>query len=452
MRLLFTIGLLFLLGGCANYPTASFTADLTPAEDVAFRYGLNPAWWGIYADPDLDRLVATALERNADYARSAIAINRALYRARLLSADLVPSFSADASAGSTRALDNGNSSRSYASEFGVSYEVDLWQKLRNAADAQEWEYRATVLDRESARLALVNNVVDAYFDLRYLDQAIRVTEDSVERYGRLLELTRVRYELGKADSVEPLQAEQSLLAARTSLADLQTQRKQTEQTLRDLLDLRPAAALATGSGDLMTAKTAEVNLEVPVAALAARPDIQASDARLQSAFNTRESDRASWSPSITVGSTLRASSGRASNLFDVPFLAGTVKINFPFLQWNTIRWNIKISEADFEEARLDFTESVTTALNEVDTAYYAYKNSRRILEHTIAKHERDVRIGDYYQTRYMLGAAELKDYLDALNTADSSMLSALEAKYTTIRYENQIYKAMGGRYEPVRTH
>lgn len=129
-----------------------------------------------------------------------------------------------------------------------------------------------------------------------------------------------------------------------------------------------------------------------------------------------------------------------------------MKINFPFLQWNTIRWNIKISEADFEEARLDFTESVTTALNEVDTAYYAYKNSRRILEHTIAKHERDVRIGDYYQTRYMLGAAELKDYLDALNTADSSMLSALEAKYTTIRYENQIYKAMGGRYEPVRTH
>ena len=66
-----------------------------------------------------------------------------------------------------------------------------------------------------------------------------------------------------------------------------------------------------------------------------------------------------------------------------------------------------------------------------------------------SKHQKDVRIGEYYQTRYDLGAAELKDYLDALNTADNSMLSALEAKYRVIRYENQIYKAMGGRYERI---
>ena len=64
------------------------------------------------------------------------------------------------------------------------------------------------------------------------------------------------------------------------------------------------------------------------------------------------------------------------------------------------------------------------------------------------KHQKDVRT-EYYQTRYDLGAAELKDYLDALNTADNSMLSALEAKYRVIRYENQIYKAMGGRYERI---
>ena len=452
MKLLLTATLLLFLGGCANYPADSFTADLVPVETVASRYSLNPAWWGRYEDKELDRLVAMALERNTDYIRSAIAINRALYQARLLSADLVPSFSADMGADSTKALDNGASSRNYLSEFGVSYEIDLWQRLRNAASAQEWEYKATILDRESARLALVNNVVDTYFSLRYLGQSIRVTEESVQRYAKLLELTQARYELGKADSVEPLQAEQSLLAAKTSLADLQTRYRQAEQTLRDLLALRPSDPFSLTSGDLLTTRTAEVDLDVPVAALAARPDIQASEARLQGAFKNLQSERASWYPSITVGSTLSASSTSSSALFDVPFLAGTVKINFPFLQWNTIRWNIKLSEADFEEAKLNFTESVTTALNEVDAAYYAYQKSRQILEHTLAKHEKDVRIGEYYQIRYMLGASELKDYLDALNTADTSMLSALEAKYTTIQYENQIYKAMGGRYEPRETH
>lgn len=82
-----------------------------------------------------------------------------------------------------------------------------------------------------------------------------------------------------------------------------------------------------------------------------------------------------------------------------------MRVSFPFLQWNTIRWNIKISEADFESAKLDFTQAVTSALNEVDTAYFSYANAQRSLENTLSKHQKDVRIGEYYQTRYDLGAA-----------------------------------------------
>ena len=129
--------LLLGLGACATYPTEALKADLLPAQTVAARYSLNTSWWTGYNDADLDRLVETALARNVNLARSAIAVNRALYQARLLSADLVPTFSADASAQASHNLDNGNAARSYQSEFGVSYEVDLWQRLRNAANAQE---------------------------------------------------------------------------------------------------------------------------------------------------------------------------------------------------------------------------------------------------------------------------------------------------------------------------
>ena len=422
---LFAALLVLGLGGCANYPMGSLKTDLLPAEDVAARYSLNTAWWKGYHDADLDRIVVLALERNVDLALSAIKVNRALYQARLLSADLVPSFSANASAAASHNIDNGNAARSSQTEFGVSYEVDLWQKLRNAANAQEWEYKATMEDREAARLALVNSVADTYFELKYLD------------------------EFGKVASVEPLQAQQSLLSARNSLLDLQDRQNVARQTLRDLLNIRPGENPAIGNADLMSYPTVGVDLDVPVAALSARPDIRASEARLQSAFKTLESDRASWYPTISIGSTLGTSSSTSSKVFDLPLLAGTVRVSFPFLQWNTIRWNIKISEADFESAKLDFTQAVTSALNEVDTAYFSYANAQRSLENTLSKHQKDVRIGEYYQTRYDLGAAELKDYLDALNTADNSMLSALEAKYRVIRYENQIYKAMGGRYERI---
>mgnify|MGYP005965098109 CR=1 FL=1 len=171
---LFAALLVLGLGGCANYPMGSLKTDLLPAEDVAASYSLNTAWWKGYHDADLDRIVALALERNVDLALSAIKVNRALYQARLLSADLVPSFSANASAAASHNIDNGNAARSYQTEFGVSYEVDLWQKLRNAANAQEWEYKATMEDREAARLALVNSVADTYFELKYLDESFKV--------------------------------------------------------------------------------------------------------------------------------------------------------------------------------------------------------------------------------------------------------------------------------------
>lgn len=200
---------------------------------------------------------------------------------------------------------------------------------------------------------------------------------------------------------------------------------------------------------LMSYPTVGVDLDVPVAALSARPDIRASEALPAKRLQDAGVGPRKLVPTISIGSTLGTSSSTSSKVFDLPLLAGTVRVSFPFLQWNTIRWNIKISEADFESAKLDFTQAVTSALNEVDTAYFSYANARRSLENTLSKHQKDVRIGEYYQTRYDLGAAELKDYLDALNTADNSMLSALEAKYRVIRYENQIYKAMGGRYERI---
>lgn len=444
--LLFSGLFLGLLSGCANYPTAEFTADIIPAERLAERFRLDRDWWKSYADPDLDRIMTLAFTRNIDFARTAVSVNRALYRANLLGEELVPAFSADSTSSATRQLDSGSVQRSFQSQAGLSYELDLWMKLRNAASAQEWEYRATVEDLDSARLALINAVTDAYFTWRYLAQSIAVTEISTVRYERLLELTQLRYELGTAARVEPLQAEQSLLSTRNNLVSLRTEKAVAEQTLRDLLNLRPDEALSIGIDDLLAATTVPVDFNVPVAALAARPDIHAAESRLQSAFKTLQSNSASWYPTVSIGSTLGATSEQAVTSFTTPFLTGLVKVTFPFLQWNTLRWNIKISEADFETAKLTFIESVTTALNEVASAYVSSGNARETLRNTLAKHEKDVQITAYYRMRYDLGAAELKDYLDAQNTEDTSLLAALNAKYTLIRYENLVYKALGGRY------
>jgi NodT family efflux transporter outer membrane factor (OMF) lipoprotein len=452
------LSLTVLLCGCAGkYASEPLTSAIASAEDVARTHQLNTAWWLGYGSPELNQLVSLALARNVDLALSAIAVNKALYSTRRLRTDLLPAFSASASASSTANLAvNQNSQygqtqsgdQSWKGEGSVKYELDLWQRLRNASDAADWEHKATVEDLHSARLALIHSVVEAWFTLLYTKQALAVTQKSFDDYQRILSVVQSRYALGKATPEEPLQAEQALLSTQNSLANLRIQQAEALQTLRNLLNLHPNEEVALGQKGLLALPALGVDLTVPIAALGARPDIHAAEARVQKAFKTVQSDQAAWYPRISVGSTLSLSADSAQTFFNVPLLAGLVSLSLPFLDWNTLYWNVKISEADFESAKLELVKSVTTALNEVDAACAAYVQAQHIVRQTQAEHQRSLRIAQYYKMRYEQGSAALKDYLEVQASAFTAEVNMLAAKKDLISRENNIYKAVGGRYEP----
>ena len=445
MRLIPCTLLCLIIAGCATQTTTIPDMGVIPQQTIVAGYKIDSEWWKTYHDENLNKLVAVALENNIDLKKSAITVNKALYEANLLGQNLVPEFSGSLGASVSNNMKAGQTSHNYTSELGVSYEIDLWRKLSSAASAQEWEYKATQQDMETTRLALINNVVDSYFHLVYLNQAIRVTEENIGFYTQLLQIINNKFTSGKVEALEPLTAEKSLLASRNSLMTLENNRKTVEQTLRNLLNLRPGDKLDIKTADILMTPATNVDLNVPISALGLRPDVKAAEYRIQSAFLDWESVKASVYPSVTIGSTLSTASNKSSSMFNVPFLGGTVNINLPFLQWNKIKWNIKISEADFENARLNLTSSVNTALNEVDTYYYSYEKSVSLLDNLSRRYDNDAKISVYNRMRYEAGATELKDWLDAKTSENSSMLSLLEGKYNTITYENAIYKSLGAK-------
>lgn len=445
MRLIPCTLLCLIIAGCATQTTTIPDMGVIPQQTIVAGYKIDSEWWKTYHDENLNKLVAVALENNIDLKKSAITVNKALYEANLLGQNLVPEFSGSLGASVSNNMKAGQTSHNYTSELGVSYEIDLWRKLSSAASAQEWEYKATQQDMETTRLALINNVVDSYFHLVYLNQAIRVTEQNIGFYTQLLQIINNKFTSGKVDALEPLTAEKSLLASRNSLMTLENNRKTVEQTLRNLLNLRPGDKLDIKTADILMTPATNVDLNVPISALGLRPDVKAAEYRIQSAFLDWESVKASVYPSVTIGSTLSTASNKSSSMFNVPFLGGTVNINLPFLQWNKIKWNIKISEADFENARLNLTSSVNTALNEVDTYYYSYEKSVSLLDNLSRRYDNDAKISVYNRMRYEAGATELKDWLDAKTSENTSMLSLLEGKYNTITYENAIYKSLGAK-------
>lgn len=436
---------LLLVSGCAardcELPEEGILSEARMEQD--FR--IDRQWWTQYNDPSLNRLVDMALERNLDLARSTVSVNRALYQARQLGAELVPSFSGSGEASSRTAMDSGTASRSFNASFGLSYELDLWGRLRDAASAQVWELRATEQDRESTRLALINSVVNTWYSMAYTSRALELSRESLRYYEQLLTIMQNKFRAGQTDGLDPAQTEQSLLAQKTTVLTLEEQLREEKQTLRDLLNLRPQEEMDLPLPDLLAVNVPAVDLDVPVEALGARPDVNAAGFRLLSAFRDQRAARADLYPSISIGGTLGASASSSSDLFSSSFISGLVNLTLPFLDWNRVKWNVKIAEADYEDARLSFQQSVTRALNEVALYYSALGNAEQQFENIKKKYEADLRVEAYRKARYDQGADELKDWLEALKACNDSRLSVLERKYGVISSSNAIWQAMGGR-------
>lgn len=423
-------------------------------ENITKQYPIQEQWWLDYQDNELNRVVEMALANNLDLAQSTITVNRALYNANLVGANLVPTFSGSASSSASKglgdpdknAVSTSTSTIQHNVGFNLSYTVDLWRRLADTTSAAEWTYKATIEDRAATRLSLINSVISSYYYLAYYHDAIRITEQSIKYYEQISNVMGNKLQVGLIDKLSYEQAQQAVLQARNSLVSLRAAQKTTEQTLRNLLNLQPNQPLNIRYPSILGVKLQKVDMNVPVSTIANRPDIRGYLSRLQSAFKTLTATEKSWFPTLSLGTSLSASAAKLSNVTDNQVGGLSLALDLPFLDWNRVKNNVKISEADYQLAKLNYEKSLTTALNEIDSYYYAYQQAEASYRNLQKKYEYDKRISSYYKNRYEQGVSEFREWISAINTEKTSELSILEAKYKLIQYENAVYQAMAGKY------
>ena len=159
-----------------------------------------------------------ALKNNTDLAKAAINVNKALAQAGVLQANLIPSFNAGFEAGSSKNIkEGGASSRSFGSSIGLSYELDLWQKLANSKDAAMFEADASKFDLEAAKLSVINSVADAYFQILYLNESIKTYEQILEIYNEINKIVGLKFELGKEEALSLKQINSQFLSAQNKI-------------------------------------------------------------------------------------------------------------------------------------------------------------------------------------------------------------------------------------------
>ena len=439
----------FLLGGCAatqineNYEQILLKDDA----NLTANFRLEREWWLGYNEPALNELISLALKNNIDLAKSAIAVNKALAQAGVLQADLVPSFNANLGAETGKNIKTGGSwNESYKSGVSLSYEIDLWRKLANSADAAMWEANATKYDLEAARLALINSVADAYFEAKYQKESINLYEKTLKNYEELEAIIKAKFELGKEEELSLKQVKSSVISAKNRILNAAKSLDAAEKTLRNLLNVRPEFELNL-SGNLSDISPQGVNLNVPLYVIGARPDLQAAISRIKEALLGVKVSEKNFYPSITVGAGLSGSGDSASEGLKLNFLSGNIAINLPFLNYSKLKSKLKISELEFEAMKLNYAQTLTTALNEIDANYKNLQKDEAVLRNLNENLRNLSSISDIYKLKYDYGKTELKNYLEAQNSLLEGRIGLLAQKYKILQDEIGIYKATAGRAE-----
>ena len=437
----------FLLGGCAVTQINENYEQILLKEDASADIKINREWWTGYGQARLNELIGLALKNNIDLAKSAIAVNKALAQAGVLQADLVPSFNANLGAQTGKNIKTGGSwSESYKSGISLSYEIDLWRKLANSADAAMWEANATKYDLEAARLALINSVADAYFEAKYQKESINLYEKTLKNYEEIEAIVKAKFELGKEEELSLKQIKSSVISAKNRILNASKSLDAAEKTLRNLLNVRPEFELNL-SGNLSDIQPQGVNLNVPLYVIGARPDLQAAVSRIKESLLGVKVSEKNFYPSITVGAGLSGSGDSASEGLKLNFLSGNIAINLPFLNYSKLKSKLKISELEFETMKLNYAQTLTTALNEIDAGYKNLQKDEAVLRNLNENLRNLSSISDIYKLKYDYGKTELKNYLEAQNSLLEGRISLLAQKYKILQDEIGIYKAAAGKAE-----
>ncbi|WP_373423451.1 efflux transporter outer membrane subunit [Variovorax boronicumulans] len=412
----------------------------TPSAAAAF-----PArWWRAFNDPQLDALIDDALRTNNNLAAAGIRVQRAQLQAGLANTNLTPSVVGQASTGRSYDLKRGGvAGSSSTSLVTLSYELDLWGRLAAQRSAADWELKATESDRQATALSLVGTTAGLYWQVGYLNQRIVLSEAGMEDARRILALVRAKYAAGAVSGLDVAQAGQNLASQEAAHTQLLQQRVEARNALAILFD-RPPETAAQEPSQLPNIALPTIDAGLPASLLSRRPDLRAAEQRLRGSLANVDATRTSFYPALSLTGSLGTSSTALGELLKNPVATLGAGLALPFLQWNTARLTVAVSQTQYEEAVLGFRQSLYTALSEVENTLSSRTQLRDESEKLAVALQQAQRAETLSEVRYRAGATALQPVLDAKDRRRSAEISLALNRLNQLNATMTLYKALGG--------
>ncbi len=298
-------------GAAPDTPQA--TPQATPAADSLAQEN----WPDIFRDPALQRLIRDALENNLDLRIAAQRVLEAQAQAGIARAAQLPSISAGASYSGIQ-VPSGLTSKSMLNGGGFSasaaWNLDFWGLYRRATEAARAELLASEWAQRAIRLSLLQEVSQAYFNLRSLDAQMSITQSTIDTRGDSVRLTQVLEQHGASSLADVRQAEELLHGAQANLPELRRGIASEENSLSVLLGHNPGP-IERGLPIAEQPHPDEVPTGVPSQLLERRPDIQQAEATLMAANARVGVARAQFFPQMSLTGLGGSSSNQLTTLF-----------------------------------------------------------------------------------------------------------------------------------------
>lgn len=452
------------IGGCAVGPKYNRPAvQVPPAYKEAGDWkpaqpndqNLGGAWWEIFQDSQLNGLEDQINVSNQNLKAAEAQYTQARALLRYDRASYYPSIFGGASATRNRISNNRppslNTDGVTYSDFQIplelSYEVDVWGRVRKTVESQRSQAQASAADLATVNLSLHAQLALFYFQARSLDAQEQLLNSTVTEYEQAFQLTESRFKGGLASEVEVQQASTQLETTRAQAIDVGVLRAQNEHAIATLIG-KPASSFHLSPLPL-TSPPPSIPLELPSELLERRPDIAAAERRMAAANAQIGVAKAAYYPNISLGAAGGFESGVITTLLSGPsiFWSAGASAIAPIFDGGRRRANADQAIAAYDQTVANYRETVLGGFQQVEDNLAAL----RILEKEADTQQRAVLASQKYLelslTRYRGGITSYLEVTTAQSAALTDEVTAVNILGRRMTSAVLLIQALGGGWD-----
>ncbi|WP_341523865.1 efflux transporter outer membrane subunit [Pseudomonas sp. G.S.17] len=439
----------------AQFKAAQGWRQATPSDSLA-----RGAWWELYGDAQLNGLVEklnssnqTVAQYEAQY-RQAKALVRSSRGAFFPTLDLTTSKnrSSQGTGSSSSSLSSSSSGirDTYNAQLGVSWEADIWGKLRRGLEADTASAQASLGDLAAMQLSLQSELVQNYLQLRVIDEQKRLLEATVDAYQRSLTLTQNQYRAGISGRDAVAQAQTQLKSTQADLIDLMWQRAQFENAIAVLMGQAPADFNLAASTSIPALPAIPVGL--PSQLLERRPDIAAAERSVMAANANIGIAKAAYYPDLTLSLSGGYSSSTFANWISLPnrFWSVGPQLAMTLFDGGQRSAEVERTEAVYDQTVAQYRQTVLNGFQEVENYLVqlkVYEEEAGVRAEALAAARDSLRLTS---NQYKAGLIGYLDVVNVQTTALSNERSVLTLLQSRLIASVQLIAALGGGWESER--